>query len=189
MPYTLPAKEYANSIPAREGLKAWTTPGHAATVSIAVTAGSTYAVKLWLPDVIASWSQFMIGVLTATVTPTGVHAIGLYDAAGTKLTDTADLATTWNSTGIKTISWQAAQANIGGPGVYVYVVFLASAAGTAPSLSCGPSLGGVMNGGLTSGFVIARVATGQTALPASLTPATWDATQQAAGKLFYLAAL
>lgn len=179
-------RAYANDAPTRVGMKAWTMiPGAA---SVGLTAGSSYAVKLWLPDPIASWSQFDIGVMVAAVTPTGVHAIGLYDASGTKLTDTADLAAVWNSTGPKTISWQTPQLNIGGPGVYVYVVFLASAAGTVPSLLGGTTLGGIVNGALTSGYVVARDSSVATALPASLTPNSWNATQLTNGKLLYLAA-
>lgn len=118
-----------------------------------------------------------ISVAGSTLT-SGSNRIGLYNAAGTKIGETADMSTTWNSAGWKAMTLTV----IGGQSLALtanavyYLAYLASAT-TRPAVSRGNSFANVQDAnGLNTGAALnwstlAAVVSGS-GLPTSFTPAS-----------------
>ena len=87
------------------------------TVSVG-TSGRTLLTRIRVVNA-GSIANVSFGVRTAGVTFSNSNAIGLYDASGTLLTQTADLATIINSTGFKTVAFAAAQSAAAGAVFYL----------------------------------------------------------------------
>ncbi len=153
------------------GLVAWTQDPATVYNTQLVTNGVVYLAAMYIPRDV-SVTKIYWWISAVAVTPTaGQSFVGLYSSAGTRLATTnvdADLT----STGLKTttISSQALTA-----GSFCWVGIVANAA-TAPTLARGPAVTGMDNAanlGLTASTArFATNATGQTTLPASITPAS-----------------
>lgn len=159
-------------LPEDHGLAAWThDPYGAASSSIAVN-GTVYLIRLPVRrDVTVDTIHW--AVTTAATTPTaGQNEVGLYSAAGTRLA-AVNVDSDTSSSGSKesTITAQALTA-----GTYVYAAFLFNAA-TPPTLLRGSSFESSPSINLAASAGRAVVAaTGQTTLPASVTPGTFTFT-------------
>lgn len=155
--------------PADHNLIAWAYDPALAINGQLVTNGTVYLVKVHVP-VGASATKVYWHVSTVGVTAVaGQNHVGLYSLAGTRLATTgvdADVT----STGLKTTTI-ASQALATGGDYWVALVFNAA---TAPTLARSNGLtgaGGLINVGLSpAAYRFATAGTGQTALPASITP-------------------
>lgn len=156
--------------PGDHGLAAWSyDPAHAVNSSV-LTAGTLYLVALYIPvAVVATKLYFHVAVVASTVT-SGQNFVGLYDAAGARLA-TAGVDGDITSTGVKAIT-VAPRPLVAGETVYGGFVFNAT---TPPAFSRTTGLAGaaaLVNVGLSAAsYRFATNGTGQTSLPASVTPA------------------
>lgn len=170
--------------PSDQGMLAWTmNPASCTTGGTTLTLGSIYFMQVILraPATISSLCA-VVGTAGSGLT-SGQCLGGLYTATGTKVATTADLSTTLNSAGDKTLALTTPYA--AAPGKY-YVALLVNGT-TSPTFAAGSTLGASFTPGnahLTSGnYRFCRSATGQTALPSSYTiaSATADANNVWAG--------
>lgn len=158
-------------IPARHNLIAWTYDPALCTNSSLLTNGTVYLAKLHVGAATAC-TKIYWWVAAAGATPTAnQNQVGIYNSAGTLLTSTvvdADIS----STGLKTTTI-ASQTLTASSFYWVGMVFNAA---TAPTLARMAGLSGLstaVNVGLTAAsYRFAINGTGQTALPASITPAS-----------------
>jgi hypothetical protein len=113
MPLYLPPLRPLGTSPADSGYLAWNfDPNGAAGTgsSPMTTAGQLNVQRLYVDRPITA-TNIVVHVQTAGATLTsGQCKAALYNAAGTLLSSTADMSTTWNSTGTKTMALTAAQA-------------------------------------------------------------------------------
>jgi len=157
----------AGSKPADQLLIGWGYDSeHAGSTNI-LTSGTVYLHKLWLP---AGSTVNNVGwtITTAGSTLTaGRSLMGLYNAAGTLLAQTADQSGNWTSTGFKLPALTAPLAiTVSG----YYYVGLLSVGTTPPTGASSPGLQTTYNANTTgAGLRHAVGATGQTALPSSIT--------------------
>ncbi len=155
------------------GLVTWSMDVAAAGFnSLLSVAGTLYVVRLHVP-VSANATNILLAITSAGVTLTsGQCFAGLYTSAGSLVATTADQASNWQSTGLKTM------ALTGGPfaltaGDY-YVGFYANGT-TLPAFVRGNNQigGSLLNVGIGSGFRFATANTGlTTALPGALSAQT-----------------
>lgn len=149
-----------------------------ATSLLAISAGFIWLNKIWVPDTITV-ANMHIGIQVAGASLTaGQNLAGLYDASGNLICKTADQATAWQSTGMKSmpLTAEAGQSLTipGGPGVWIYGALLANGT-TAPSVIMRPITGtnvlaaANLNLTATDGFRCAFTTTGsRTALVSPL---------------------
>jgi hypothetical protein len=157
--------------PSDHGLIAWTMdPSCTNANGTAVTAGFIYLmmVNLKLAATISK-IEVVIGTAGATLT-SGQCFAGLYSTAGTRLALTADMSTTWNSTGDKKMSLTGSYSAAAGK---YYVAILMNGT-TSPSFACGSTFGASFTPGnanlAAGGYRWCRSsASGNTSLPASIT--------------------
>lgn len=157
----------AGSKPADQDLIGWGYDSEHASSTNILTSGTVYLHKLWLPA--ASTVNNLGWTITtggATLTA-GQSLMGLYNAAGTLLAQTADQSGSWTSTGFKLPALTAPLA-ITTSGYY-YVAVL-SVGTTPPTGASSPGLQTTYNANtLGADLRHAVAATGQTALPSSIT--------------------
>lgn len=139
------------------------------------TTGVVYLVRINAP--VAITVSNISAVQMANATSLSAAFVGLYDSDGTRLGQSADLTTTWNSGGggaLRTHALAAATPVSGGQGRFVWVARL-SVGTTGPTWRANGGDGGstgAMNLGYTAAQTrIGHILTGQTTLPASITPA------------------
>lgn len=135
------------------------------------TAGSVYLIKIPIRAAITA-TNVVLGMATAgSGASTGTFA-GLYNSAGTLLSGSADLAAVFTgATGGVTCPLTTPQALTGG--TFVWAAVLTNLATTQPSLIRGSTNSAFSNAFLTAAsFRFAINGTVQTALPASITPAS-----------------
>lgn len=135
----------------------------------APTSGTTYSIRCYVP---ASCTLNSLAMRVATIgsgLTAGQNLLGVYSAAGAQLGTSADQSTTWaGTTGSKTMALSTPVSLTGG--VYIYIVVLS--VGTTPPTFNRTTNSGTENMGLTGASIRwGVIATGQTALPASFTPA------------------
>jgi hypothetical protein len=156
--------------PSDHGYIAWTyDPAESSSAGTALSAGFIYMLAVLLRQG-ATISKLNLYVGTAGSGLTAYQCLaGLYDASGTRVGITADMSTTWNSTGHKAMSLTSSYAAAAGR-YYVALLFNGT---TSPVIACGSTQGATFtpgNSGLTAGnYRFSRSASGQTALPASVT--------------------
>jgi hypothetical protein len=168
------ASGFANgqASPAAHGLVSWAFDPTLNTNSTTLTGGTVYLTKLHITTS-TNVTKLYWHMATAGVTPTaGQNFGGLYSSAGTRLVAADADATVAGSTGLVTLTLSST-AVTAGTFVWGAVVFNA---GTVPTLARGPGLTGVgtvVNAGLTAAtYRYATAGTGQTSLPASITPSS-----------------
>ncbi|MDQ3326854.1 MAG: hypothetical protein M3529_14400 [Actinomycetota bacterium] len=97
-----------------------------------VVTGRQYFTRIRVPGLTLTSVHF--GVRTAGATFSNTNSIALFDAAGVKVAETADLAAVVNTIGYKSVAWATPLAAVAG---YFYVGMLWSAT-TMPLLSATP---------------------------------------------------
>lgn len=155
--------------PANHGLTAWSYDPTLAVNTHAMTNGTVYLVKVHIPAG-AAVTQIYWHVGTAGTTPTtGQNQVGLYSSAGSRLAVTtvdADIS----STGLKATAISSQSLATGA----TYWVGIVVNATTPPALARTTNIagvGGLLNVGLAAAnYRFAINGTGQTSLPASITP-------------------
>jgi hypothetical protein len=158
--------------PADAGVVSWAYDAALAVSQTALTDGTIYLVKLLLREA-ALVSNILWAVVTDAGTPqAGQNEVALYDHTGARLGAAVDVTTASDSTGLKTTAITPVTV---GPG-FVWAAFLFNvSAGNGPSLARANNQAGASFVNLGNAAARARFATagtGQTALPASLTPAS-----------------
>ncbi|MFJ3794925.1 hypothetical protein ACIPSJ_01415 [Streptomyces sp. NPDC090088] len=156
--------------PADQGLLAWTMDPASCTPSgSSLSAGYIYFTKIILRNAatIASLCA-VVGTAGSTLT-SGQCLAGLYSTSGTRLAVTADMSTTWNSAGDKSMALTSSYAAAAGS-YYIALLFNGT---TSPVFAAGSSLGASFTPGnahLSAGsYRFCRSGSGQTSLPASFT--------------------
>lgn len=151
--------------PADQNLIAWNYDSENASSTNSLTLGTVFLHKVYLP---AGVTITNLGLTVTTAGSALTYArIALYNAAGTQLAISADQSSSWNSTGFKTNALGVAQ-SITTSGYY-YIGVLTTGT-TAPICASSPGIQNTFNANVTgAGLRHASVATGQTALPASIT--------------------
>ncbi|MCG7203958.1 hypothetical protein [Streptomyces arenae] len=156
--------------PNDHGFTAWTfDPGVSSSSGTTLSAGYIYMLGILLRQATTiSKLNIYIGTAGATLT-SGQCLAGLYNASGTRVGITADMSTTWNSTGHKAMNLTSSYAAAAGR-FYVALLFNGT---TSPTVACGSTQGATFtpgNSGLSAGsYRWCRSASGQTALPSSVT--------------------
>ncbi|MFD8839869.1 CHAP domain-containing protein [Streptomyces griseofuscus] len=164
--------------PSDHGLLAWTmNPASCTTAGTTLTAGVVYFVEVILRSAATISSVCAVIGTAGSGLTSGQCLAGLYTSSGTRVGVTADMSTTWNSAGDKTMALTSSYSASAGK----YYVALLFAGTTSPTFACGSTLGASFTPGnahLTSGsYRFCRSASGQTSLPTSytMTSATPDA--------------
>jgi hypothetical protein len=154
--------------PAKQGLVAWSGDPLLVTGSLAPTSGVLTLIRITAARM--TFTNVIVGVGTGGTTLTaGQNLVGLYDAAGTLLAQTADQTTPWATTGLKTAAFTAAQAVAVGDDYFIGIL---SNGATPAAFNRFPSssFGGTVNVGLTGATLrFATYQTGLTALPGTVT--------------------
>lgn len=153
------------------GLVAWTYDPALAVNSTVLTGGTVYLARV-RPRSTASVTKIYWHVATVAVTPTSSqNEIGIYSSSGTRLV-TANVDADVTSTGLK-VTTIASTELTAGSSYWIAMVFNAS---TPPALARSTGLAGasgLANAGLTAvNYRFATNGTTQTALPATITPAS-----------------
>jgi len=164
------ATQAAAVLPSDQGLKSWSFDPAIPTNSSALPAGVVQLVRLQVRAA-TTISSVLYGVASAATSATsGQCFVGLYTSAGALLSGSADQASAWGSTGLKTTALTTPQAVA--PGWY-WVAFLFNGA-TGPAIY--RQQGGLLamaNAGLTSSTArFGSYGTAQTALPSPITPSS-----------------
>lgn len=173
--------------PRHYGFQAWTVVPDLWISGTPPTAGIVYVGKAWLPidprlPAAATLASFYTAISTAGVTGTAVLFFGVYNVAGTLLGKTADQGantTSANTKGPYTLSAETGQSLTipRGDGVYVWLAMLCATqnSGTAFQVPTGSGANaGRANVGITTpsaDLISGSILTGQSTLPASITPA------------------
>jgi len=158
--------------PVDHGMIAWTCDPYANSGSSTITTGTPFMSKIWIREPV-TLSSIGISITTAGVALTvGQNFVGIYNAAGTRIAQSADQTAAWAGTGYVQAAMTAPVAVTPG----AYFLTLLSNGTTSPNLARGAVAGsgaGTINFGLTA--TTGRFATGpaaQTSLPASITMAS-----------------
>lgn len=148
--------------PTDHGMIAWPyDPSAAASTTALATAGTVYLVKVHVP-VASSVTNIITQVTTAGSTLTaGQCFAGIYQG-GTLLGTTADQATAWASTGVKTMALAGGPIAVAAGDVYIAFVFNGT---TGPTLPRGNG-NALINAGLTAAN--SRYATADTGVTTTL---------------------
>lgn len=164
--------------PADHGWLAWSHPPSVPSSGAVNVSGTLYGTRVQMPYPIST-TGVCCQVITAGATLTsGQCLLGLYTSAGVKIAQTADMSTTWNSTGFKQVAWTGGPfALAGGPGVFYYVAFLA--VGTTPPVFRGVNgVATFINAGQTGLGAESTSQAAQTTIPATFAPAGQAALNQ-----------
>jgi hypothetical protein len=149
-------------LPADHGLLAWTADPALANSTYAVSASGYLAGAALKLDQAATVSNVVYQITTAGATfTTARNYIGIWNAANTLIASTADQATNWNSTGIKTTPLTSSVSLAVG----TYYVGYITTATTLPVFAATSLLGLINVGRTTQGQRAFVTATAYTALP------------------------
>lgn len=154
--------------PIEHQLVAWVYDPVAATGATQLTSGVLYLLKVRIPTP-QTITNIITLITTAGATLTaGQNFAALFNSAGTQVGITADQAASWVSTGIKTMALVTPYV---APAGHYYIAILTNGT-TAPFLARSINTA-IANANLPTGsFRFATIGTGQTAVPASFTPAS-----------------
>lgn len=159
------------TLPANHGIVAWTYDPSLAPNASLLTNGTVYLAAVYAQRSV-SITKIYWWVTAVAVTPTASqNFVGIYDSTGARL-QTTNVDADITSTGLKTttITSQAITA-----GSFYWVAFVFNAA-TAPTLARATGTTGassvVVMGQTAATYRFATNGTGQTSLPASITPAS-----------------
>ena len=168
----LPLTTYGNMwTPNDHGLIAWSfDPAVSSASGTQISAGFIYLVEVVLRTAATiAKSNLVIGTAGATLT-SNQNFVALYDSSGNRQALSADMSTTWNSAGNKTVNYSASYSAAAGR-YYVALLFNGT---TSPFFACGSTLGAAFTPGnanlSASNYRFARSATnGNTSMPSSIT--------------------
>jgi len=154
-------------------LQAATSSVDAVSTTQITSAGTVYIGKLTIRQAVTA-TNVMVAVSGGgnnTNGSTGTF-VGLYSSAGTLLSGSADCATALTGTGAISVALTTAQALTAG--TFVWAAIVTNLGTTQPTLRVyAGNAGSMANAGLTAAvFRAATAGTSQTALPASITPAS-----------------
>lgn len=157
--------------PTNHGFLAWTNDPAANVNQTTHSSGVLYGSRVEIRSV-SPVTNIVVFCSTAGETLTAdQNFIGLYNSAGTRVGVSAAQTTAWESTGVKTA------AIAGGPiscAAGFYWVVLVANGTTRPKFGVGSLFSVGVNAGLAAAATrFASQATGQTTLPATLTPGSW----------------
>jgi hypothetical protein len=157
-------------LPSDQGLKSWSFDPVIPTNSSALPGGVVQLVRLQVRAA-TTITNVLYGVATAaTSATTGQCFVALYTSAGTLLSSSADQASAWGSTGLKTTALTTPQTVAAG---WYWVAFLFNGT-TGPAIY--RQQGGLLtmaNAGLTSSTArFGSYGTAQTAAPSPITPSS-----------------
>jgi len=169
--------------PNDQNLKGWAYDPVAAGATTAPTAGTPILIKV---KAVVSGTvnniELYVGSTVGSGFTSSASFAALYDMSGNRLAQTADLATTLNSSGTKTIPLTSSVAVNAGTSYYVWIVINAT---TMPILPKGTANIGAFNQGLAPGtYRFATLGTSITSPPATIT-----LTSSAALSISYWAAI
>ena len=156
--------------PSDHGLTAWSfDPACCSTTGTTLSAGFIYLLEVVLRKAATiSKVNAVIGAAGSGLT-SGQCLAGLYDSSGNRVAITADMSTTWASTGSKAMPLTSSYSAAAGR-YYVALLFNGT---TSPTFACGSTLGANFtpgNANLGAGsYRFCRSASGQTSLPTSVT--------------------
>lgn len=158
--------------PAAHNLVAWTYDPSEAVNAIALTGGTVYLAKLHITRTVAVTSLYW-WMPVAGVTPTaGQNFGGLYGSDGTRLATADADATVTATVGLQTLTIPSTTLTAG-EFVWASLVFNASTLPTLSYASGATGASSACNVGLTAAtYRYATAGTGQTSLPATITPAS-----------------
>jgi hypothetical protein len=159
--------------PADHGLAAWTfDPASMSTTGVALTAGVIHLARIRLPRAVTVTGMHLY-LTNAGSGLTNCFA-GLYDSAGTRRAVTANEATNWAGTGLRSPAFTASYAATAG--LYWLAILIG---GTPPSIARAAMGGGYVGmttiGQSASDYRSATTGSSLTALPTSITPASLTA--------------
>lgn len=168
----LPVSTYGNRwVPNDHGLLAWSfDPACSSANGTQISVGYIYLIEVVLRQAATiTKSNLVIGVAGATLTA-NQNFFGLYDSAGNRVALSADMSTTWNSAGNKTVNFASSYAAAAGR-YYLALLFNGT---TSPYFACGSTFGATFtpgNANLSAGsYRFARsAANGNTSLPSTIT--------------------
>jgi hypothetical protein len=161
--------------PQDHGYQAWTyDPAISPASQAVVTAGAVYLMRMKVPQSIIATG---ITVYVSTLGVTVANAfMGLYSNGGTLIGTTANQSTPFQSTGLKNAALSGGPFTIpGGVGGWLWGAVIVGSAGTMCQFqrSLSQSAADTCNSNLTAAnYRAAQNGTGQTALPAGITPAS-----------------
>lgn len=152
--------------PSDQGMVAWNFDLASVIATGALVSGTIYMLRVKLPTATTIVSiRTVVATAGATLTA-NQNLAGLYSTAGTRLGVTADLSTTWNTSGAKTSALTTPYVAAAG----IYYVALLSVGSTPPTMGRASATNAGTNGYLTAAnYRFATAGTGQTSLPASIT--------------------
>lgn len=159
--------------PADQGFLAWTlSPALCGGGSLVLTAGTVYLSKVLIRYPF-TWSTMWYAVTATGVGTSAGSFAGLYSSAGTLLTGSADIGGNLTAVGAKSTALTAPQALTPSMG-FVWAAVVVNLATTQPGLlRCATNQAGPLNANLSAAqFLGAHNGTGQTSLPASVTPSS-----------------
>lgn len=174
-------------VPSDNGLLAASASLDGISSSQTITAGDVYLAKIPIRYALTLSTLYVV-VSTAGAGASSGSFCGLYSSAGTRLTASADLGTALNSLGVAQLTLTTPQPLAAGS--FVWAAIVVNLATTQPALrTYANNVTGLANLNLTAATARAAVnGTGQTALPASITPAANVITGGAVGPLWVGAA-
>lgn len=160
------------------------------SASALAVSGTLHFAKIMVPVTFSAHKVFLEMVEKGSGLTAAQNKCGIYSSAGVLLGETADQtgsATKWSGTaGIQSMLLEATAEIVGGPGVFIWIGVL-SVGTTPPKFASSGYVGSIeaLNGNLAAATARACVAaTGQTALPGSITPASND---KKTGPFFWVA--
>lgn len=150
------------------GLTAWAYDPIAITNSYRPTSGVVQLTRVWLPVDAVVTTVYASLLVTGTTLTSGQNFLGLYSKTGTRLGVTADQTTSWATTGSKAVALTSSYTVTASDFHYVAILTNAS---TTPAFATGTLNSQPINTlGVSGTLRFAVAGTGQTSLPASLTP-------------------
>lgn len=160
----------ANSA-ARYGLFGHTMPGHlAGSTSAALTTGTVYVVRVAAEDTAASGARTVRCYQIGAGSGLTLAKAAVFDASGNQLGVSADQSATFNTAGPNTRSVSVGTfALTKGADYYLALVMVGT---TGPTLARSSSSGPISVGLAGATLLFATGATGQTDMPATITPAS-----------------
>lgn len=156
-----------NPVPALHGFLGWTIDPAVADTARTPDIGHIYLVKMSWPTT-QTVSNIIASITTGGSSLANTY-LGIYDSTGTRLAVTADLSTSWQTSGMKTNALTSAVAVPGTAGGYIHIAYLIGA-GTDTNIFYSSSYIDpvVLNMGLTSAFRSARSNNVYSSLPSTL---------------------
>lgn len=156
-----------NPLPDLHNLVSWNFDPSLSGGTAKLVEQTIYLQKFYVPEP-STLSSVMLNVTNATPVGGTQSYIGLYSTGGTKLAESADVSTQFETTGMKTISFTTPY--VADTGYYYTAILVGNNPGLGPDLSTSGGATDMNNVNLTGADLrFASGPTGQTSLPSSIT--------------------